>query len=117
MKLTYIHQYFTFPNTDGGTRSFDLATSFIKKGIEVVIITSSSNIPGEFVSGWNIIERDGLKLHVLKQVYSNSMSNLERINVFISFLVRSSFKLFTIEQDVVLATSTPLTIGIPALIN
>jgi len=45
------------------------------------------------------------------------MSYLHRIIVFIKFLLLSSFKLLKIKADVVIATSTPLTIGIPALLK
>src|SRR5690606_20167147 len=41
----------------------------------------------------------------------------KRAWVFIMFLWYSTFKLLSIKGDLVLATSTPLTIGIPALIK
>lgn len=44
MRLIYLHQYFKFPNETGGIRSYDLATSFVKKGIEVVVVTATSDI-------------------------------------------------------------------------
>jgi len=44
MRLIYLHQYFKFPNETDGTRSFDLATSFVKKGIEEVIVSATSDI-------------------------------------------------------------------------
>lgn len=119
MELIYLHQYFVFPTGTGGTRSYDLATSFLKKGINVEIITSSSFLDGsnELSKGWNIIEREGLKLHVLKLDYSNELSYFKRILVFFQFLWYASFKLLSLKTDLVLATSTPLTIGIPALIK
>ena len=43
MRLIYLHQYFKFPDETGGTRSYDLATSFINKGIDVVVVTATSN--------------------------------------------------------------------------
>ena len=44
MKLIYLHQYFKFPDETGGTRSYDLATSFVKNGIKVVIVSATSDI-------------------------------------------------------------------------
>jgi hypothetical protein len=44
MRLIYLHQYFKFPDETGGTRSYDLATSFVKKGIDVIVVTATSKI-------------------------------------------------------------------------
>ncbi|PRP66920.1 glycosyltransferase family 4 protein [Nonlabens agnitus] len=118
MKLIYLHQYFLFPEDSGGTRSYDLAKSFVKQGFEVEVITSSGFIKSvEFYDQWTLIKREGIKIHVLKLDYSNSMSYVQRILVFIKFLWFSTIKALAIKADIVLATSTPLTIGIPALIK
>jgi glycosyltransferase involved in cell wall biosynthesis len=45
------------------------------------------------------------------------MAYLNRVIVFLKFAWFSSFKLLSLKSDIVLATSTPLTIGIPALIK
>ena len=45
------------------------------------------------------------------------MSYIHRSVVFFKFLWLSTFKLLSLKGDLVLATSTPLTIGIPALIK
>ena len=44
MKIIYLHQYFRFPNESGGTRSFDLATGFIKFGHNVEVLTLTSEL-------------------------------------------------------------------------
>ena len=118
MKILYLHQYFVFPEDSGGTRSYDLATSFVQKGYAVEIVTSSSFIKNyKFTKRWNKIERNGLNIHVLKLNYNNELSYIKRSLVFFQFLWFATFKMIAIETDVVLATSTPLTIGIPALIK
>lgn len=118
LKLIYLHQYFVFPEDAGGTRSFDLATSFVKNGASVEVITSSAYMNDDNLkNGWNLLERDGLKIHVLKSNYSNDFSTLKRMISFVKFLIFSTFKLFSLKSDLVLATSTPLTIGVPALIK
>lgn len=45
------------------------------------------------------------------------MSYLNRMWVFVKFLWFSTFKIFSLKADQVLVTSTPLTIGIPALLK
>lgn len=119
MHLVYLHQYFLFPEDSGGTRSFDLSTSFVKSGqVSVEFITTSSFIKNyDFKDRWTLIERNGLKIHVLKLDYSNNLSYYKRSLIFIQFLWFSTFKLLKLNPDIVLATSTPLTIGIPALIK
>lgn len=107
-----------FPEDSGGIRAYDLAKSFVKEGFEVDVITSSGYLKSvEFHDKWTLIEREGIKIHVLKLDYSNNLSYIQRSLVFVKFLWFSTFKALSIKGDIVLATSTPLTIGIPALIK
>lgn len=118
MRILYLHQYFVFPENNGGTRSYDLAKSFVAKGFNVEVITSTAFISNySFSQKWNIIERDGIRIHALKLKYSNKLSYIKRIIVFIQFLWYSTIKLFHLKGDLLLVTSTPLTIGIPALLK
>lgn len=43
MDIIYLHQYFNFPDKSGGTRSYDLATSFLKAGHKVTVVTVTSD--------------------------------------------------------------------------
>lgn len=117
MKLVYLHQYFIFPHQPGGTRSYDLAMKFIAKGIEVEIVTSTSDVQYKLGKRWSTIRKDGLVVHYIYLPYSNNLSYFKRTIVFMKFLFFSIIKLLSLNADVVLATSTPLTVGIPALIN
>lgn len=117
-KIIYLHQYFKTPKENGGTRSYDLANSFINEGAEVEVITTTSDNLG-FINGkrWRIEEINGVVVHYLYLPYDNSFSFTKRTWVFFLFLCYSSLKLLKLRGDVVLATSTPITIGIPALIK
>ena len=117
MKILYLHQYFKFPSDSGGTRSYDLATSFVKKGFKVEMVSGTSDKTLNSKKRWTLIERDGLKVHYIYLPYANHLSYFQRVLVFLKFLWFSSFKLLSIKCDLVLATSTPLTIGIPALVK
>lgn len=117
MKLLYLHQYFKLPNERGGTRSYDLAKSFALKGHLVDIITSTSDEVYKTNKRWTVVERDGICVHYVYLPYDNGMSYAKRALVFLQFLYFASIKALNIESDVVLASSTPLTIGIPALIK
>src|SRR5690606_19659415 len=117
MKIIYLHQYFKKPNENGGTRSFDLATSFVKKGIDVEVISTTSDKSGFLDKKWKVEFVNGVKINYLYLPYDNSFSSIKRIYIFILFLWHSLIKLIKTDGDLVLATSTPLTIGIPAIIK
>ena len=118
MKLIYLHQYFTFPESSGGTRSYDLSKEFVKKGMEVVVITTNSFIKGVDTSRrWTYYEREGVKFWILNSKYDHMMSIPRRILSFFYFMFFASLKCVQLSADVVLATSTPLTIAIPAIIK
>lgn len=117
MRILYIHQYFAFPDEGGGTRSYDLAKSFAKKDYDLVILSATSDEKLKSRHRWNIIRRDGIEVQYIYLPYNNGMSYLKRSLVFFKFLWFTSFRTLKIKADVILATSTPLTIGIPALIK
>ena len=117
MKIIYLHQYFKFPNEYGGTRSFDLATGFVNLGNHVEIIASTSDKKYKTQNRWMKVNRNGLKIHYIYLPYTNHMSYFMRSIVFFKFFWFGIFKLLSLKADIVIASSTPLTIGIPALIK
>jgi len=114
-KIIYLHQYFKFPSESGGTRSFDLASRFIMEGHKVEMVTSTSDEKYRTRSRWAKVEKKGLVVHYIYLPYGNHMSYFQRSLVFFQFLWYSTIKLLSLNCDIVLATSTPLTIGIPVL--
>lgn len=117
MIIVYLHQYFLFPDEMGATRSYDLAKSFFDTGHPVIVITSTSNPIHRTKKRWSVVEKDGLSVHYLYLPYDNRMSYGKRMIVFVQFIYFASLKLINLDCDILLATSTPLTIGIPALIK
>lgn len=115
MKLLYIVQYFRFPDETGSTRPYDLASSFVKKGVDVTVITS--NEYGTQTEKWKYIERDGIKMHYLDCAYNNNMGFADRIKAFMRFFTNATKKAMSLDYDLMLASSTPLTNGIPALVT
>ncbi len=120
MVIIYLHQYFALPSSSGGTRSYDLAKRFTLAGHRVIVVTTSAFLNSDISANkknWSIINQEGIELHILKLNYSNNMSFMMRILVFIKFFLYASIRLIKIKADVVLATSTPLTIAIPAILK
>lgn len=111
-KIIYLHQYFYTPESNGGTRSFDLARSFVKNGYEVLVITSVRYSKKDVK---DVYEKYGIYIRSMGLPYSNNYSYLYRIFFFVSYIVYASFLLLKERCNLVLATSTPLTIGIPAI--
>ena len=113
MRILYIHQYFLTPQEPGGTRSYWLAQELIKNGHQVTMITSSS----KFIEPLHEVDIDGIKVYYLKEDYDQNMSVTRRLIAFMKFMYKSSQLAYRQKDiDLVYATSTPLTIGIPALI-
>ena len=110
MRITYIHQYFKTPEMSGGTRSYEFARRLVERGHEVHMITGDPD--GERV---RITEEAGIVVHWLPVPYSNAMSYRRRIGAFVSFVCRSVVEAGRLPHDLVLATSTPLTVAIPGV--
>ena len=113
MKLLYVHQYFQTPSDHGGTRSYWISRELVRQGHEVTMLTTSNKIDSK-------IERvsiDGVDVIYLKVPYSQNMSIFRRLLSFVNFMLKSTtVSLKEKDVDLVIATSTPLTIGFPALL-
>ncbi len=116
MHILYLHQYFATPDGATGTRSYEFARRWVRAGHNVTVITGHYDIGGlKYTKEPQLI--DGIKIFISGAKYSNKMSFLKRITVFISFIFSAFVRgLRQKNVDVVLATSTPLTIGIPAVL-
>ena len=112
MKIVYIHQYFRTPQMSGGTRSYEMARRWVAKGHSVHIVTSDSD---RHEGGWRTYEVDGISVHACAVPYSNAMTFGRRIRAFGRFAVAASVRARRLRGDVVFATSTPLTIIVPAM--
>ena len=113
MKILYLHQYFNTPHMTGGTRSYEMARRFVAQGHEVHMITSWREPRDD--QAWFENDVAGIHIHWLPVEYSNQMSFAERIKAFFKFAFKAAKNAAEINADVVFATSTPLTIALPAV--
>lgn len=113
MRVLYIHQYFITPNEPGGTRSYWFSKELLANGHQVVMLTSRNKQN-------KLIEKkliDGIEVIYVKNPYSNNMGIISRLWSFIRFMILSTWVgLKQKNIDLVFATSTPLSIGIPAFV-
>lgn len=112
MKILYIHQYFKTPKQAGGTRSYWICRALIDAGHQVVMVTARDNKT-------NATEKeiiDEINVYYVNNIYNNRLSVAMRLKSFIQFMIKS----YVVARkeagvDLVYATSTPLSVGIPAL--
>src|SRR5690606_33152003 len=115
MRIIYLHQYFNTLDMPGGTRSYEMARKLVAAGHEVHMVTSWRNDDGR-PAGWFQTDEAGIRVHWLPVPYSNHMSYLQRVLAFFRFAFLSLGKAKELNGDVVFATSTPLTIALPAVL-
>ncbi len=117
MKIVYFYQYFSTSRGSWGTRVYEFAKQWIEEGHEVTIITaiySKSDLTATKFIETQYFE--GIKVKVINVKIDNKQSFLKRIISFILFSLISSGYALKLKADVVIASSGPITIGIPGLI-
>ncbi len=99
----------------GGLRSYEVARRLVLAGHEIELITSWRESVNK--NEWFSTVENGINVHWLPNLYSNKMNFLRRSISFLRFSYKSALKAYSIKNaDIIFATSTPLTIAIPALI-
>ena len=88
MKILYIHQYFVTPEEPGGTRSYWFSKELVKRGHQVVMITSTNSYHPSPCR----INIDGIDVIYVKNEYSNYFSPLRKVKSFLNFM-RLSIKM------------------------
>ncbi len=120
MKVLYFHQYFSTPEGTGGSRSYKFAKKLVERGHEVTMVCSGfkgggTGLSGPFVRGRRSGQVDGIHVIQLELPYSNYLSLPRRALTFFRFALRSVAIALSKDYDLLFATSTPLTAGIPGI--
>ena len=120
MKVLYFHQHFVTPRGAGGVRSYAMARKLLDRGHQVTMVCGSfvggnSGLSGPFAKGLRRGMVDGINVIELDLAYSNSDGFVRRALTFLKFAARSVGLAFTETYDVLFATTTPLTAGIPGI--
>jgi glycosyltransferase involved in cell wall biosynthesis len=116
--ILYLHQYFVPPDGTGGTRSYEMARRLVAAGHKVTLITSSAFFPEHYAFRENVtrLTIEGIEVRILQVPYSNRMSFGDRVRAFFRFALHALFEGCGVaDVDVVFASSTPLTIALPAV--
>lgn len=107
MRILYIHQYFALPSEPGGSRPYEFARRLVADGHQVVMLCAGAKKLTTTI--------DGIKVVRLKVAYDNSMGFVRRVLSFLLFSAKSSLFARRLRPNLVYASSTPLTVAIPAL--
>jgi glycosyltransferase involved in cell wall biosynthesis len=111
VRIVYLHQYFLTPEMAGGTRSYEWASRLAERGHEVHVVTSFTG-RGDPPTPSPTAQ---FQVHWIPVPYDNAMSPQRRLLAFLQFAARSARRARALDPDLVFATSTPLTIALPAL--
>ncbi|MCX2739934.1 glycosyltransferase family 4 protein [Pontibacter anaerobius] len=118
MKIVYFYQYFSTPKGSWGTRVYEFAKNWVEQGHEVTVVTSVFSKSD--LKATKLIEDqyfDGIHVKVLNVLIDNKQSFYRRIWTFILYSVISSYYALTLKADVVIASSGPITVGLPGLLG
>lgn len=118
MKILYLYQYFGTPNGSWSTRVYEMCKVWIEQGAEVTVITSpydkSDLKTNKLISRLKI---DGINLIVINAGDSNRYSMIKRAYKALIFAIISTYYSVSIKCNVLIASSGPITIGIPGLLG
>ena len=120
MKVLYYHQHFSTPKGATGTRSYEFSQKLIQMGHKVVMVCGSnwiadSGLKGDFKDGMRIGNVDGIKVIEFELPYSNSDNFKKRSIIFLKYAFNGIKIALKEKYDIIFATSTPLTSGIPGI--
>jgi len=111
MNILYLHQYFNTPSMPGSTRSYEFAKRLVSRGDTVHMVTSNWQ-------GWaprNFSTERGISVYWLPVPYANRMSNIQKVFTFIKYIWHTLKLSSRLNFDLVVASSTPLSVALPAL--
>ncbi|MNZ11430.1 glycosyltransferase family 4 protein [Pseudomonas putida] len=120
MRILYFHQHFSTPKGAVGIRSYEMARRLVGQGHLVTMVCGSygggnTGLAGPFISGKREGKVEGIDVIEFDLAYANSDGLLKRAASFLKFAIRSIGVALTSKYDLVFATTTPLTAGIPGI--
>ena len=117
MKIVYFHQYFSTPYGKAGIRSYYLAKKLVEEGHQVFVIClndkrTDCGLKSKFLNKERRGVIDGINIIQMDINYSNSLDFFKRSLKFINFSLKGIKLAFEINPNLIIASSTPLTVSI-----
>jgi len=116
VQILLFYQYFGTPKGKWSTRIYELARRWVKIGNKVTVVTSPYEKSD--LTAIRRIERqniEGIDLIIINYPDSNRYSKLKRIWNFVMFSLISIWFALKEPCDIVISSSGPITVGVPAL--
>lgn len=122
MRILYFHQHFSTPKGSAGIRSYEMARRLIARGHSVTMVCGSyaggkTGLNQPFIKGMRRGTVDGIDVIEYDLAYSNTDGFLKRSVTFLQYAIRCIRLVFSESADLVFATTTPLTAGIPGIVT
>ena len=117
MRIIIFYQYFGTPKGRWSTRIYELSKRWIKSGYNVTVVTSPYEKSD--ITCKKKVERqtvDGIDLIVINFPDSNRFPVIKRIMNFMIFSLMSVWFALREHYDIIISSSGPITVGLPALI-
>lgn len=120
LDILYLHQHFTTPDGAGGTRSWALGRALALRGHRVTIACgvaegAVSGLEDDFVRGRRAGRVGPLQVVQFAIPYANAMGNAARSAAFLRFAARAGRLALGGGFDIIIASSTPPSVALPAL--
>jgi glycosyltransferase involved in cell wall biosynthesis len=116
LKILIFYQYFTTPKGSWSTRVYELCRRWAATGYEVTVVTApyeKSDIKAQgFISRQHL---EGIELIVINAGDSNRLPVLNRVVRALTFASVAVFYALRLRYDVLIASSGPITIGLPLI--
>lgn len=109
LQIVYLHQHFVRPGQSGGSRPWEFARRLAADGHDVTVVCGGDGNDDSVL--------EGVRIKSIRAPYQNSMTRAQRIWSFIVYMFRATWICLRLPADVVVASSTPLSVGIPALVR
>jgi len=120
VKILYFDQHFGTPKGATGSRSYAFSKALIRAGHTVTMVCgdyqrAALDLPRDHEMRWSRGVVDGIDVISLPLPYSNQIGLISRSMIFLRYACRATRIALESDCDLVFATSTPITIGLPAL--
>lgn len=118
MKILYVQQHFATGRGEAGVRGYNLVRTLVERGHQVTVLCGHNwrdrtleVPPGAVVEQ----ELDGFRLVQIGVYYSNHQSFAARVISFLRFAALACREVLRRDTELIFASSTPLTVSLPAL--
>jgi len=118
MHVAYIHQHFTTPRGSSGTRSYEMSRRLLAAGHRVTMVCGAYEHRDTDVDLTRRVTEyhvDGIDVKCIAESYANWMGFGRRVLAFGRFAAAAARVVSRLDADLVVATSTPLTVGLPGM--